>query len=495
MPIVERVAARGSAVGIDGLVSFFVAVGLVVVFPWLVIGGLPDGGRNGTWVLCLAIAAWSGLRLALIVGSGAPRLFTLSFWLYCYLFMGVAPAAQIRADEMASTTPRLDPALDLPTFAVVVLGIVAFEIGSLLRGRGASSTAVAPHPDASVAAASSSVTRGLWLLAAVTPVVALFVLRIGPATLFSSREEFALVANERFDETVLPVVRAIAWVPALVVLHRIISRRRDHPEIGLSGPERLGIAVAVAALVFANNPLTSSRYAFGSMALSLAVLGGGLATDRRARRTMLAVIIGFVVLFPIADAFRLEETGGFGISLRDEYAGNPDYDSFGQISNALTVVADNGFSFLTQAFGVLLFFVPRSLWTDKPFDTGVYLARERGYDFENLSAPLWSELFVIGGHATVALGFLALGYVIAAADRRLIDGVRGRRQYSVAAAFMPFYLIILLRGSLLQAMALMVALGAAVWLTRPAAWTARRPELGTTERTITGLAVPPSGRP
>jgi hypothetical protein len=133
----------------------------------------------------------------------------------------------------------------------------------------------------------------------------------------------------------------------------------------------------------------------------------------------------------------------------------------------MAVVGDEGFSYVRQPLGVVLFWVPRSLWADKPVDTGIYLAEERGYEFQNLSAPLWAEMFVIGGHLVVVGGFIALGYVVVRGDDRLVERLAGRRRYSVAAAFMPFYLIILLRGSLLQATALVATLAMSAWLTRP----------------------------
>jgi hypothetical protein len=464
----QRARASRSTIGVDGLVRFFVAVALVVVFPWLVITDSPNGGRNAAWILCLVIAMWAGLRLASIIGAGVPRLFEFSFWLYCYLFMGLAAAAQIHGDNMPSTTPGLDPTQDLTTVLVVAVGILAFEVGALVRRSTHVDAPPIYTPGRLAEGDASSVNRSLWLLAASTPVALVFILMIGPANFFTNRNDFSDVATATFDSTVEPVLRAISWVPALVLLHRIISRRRSQPGSKLNGAELLGVAVASVLILFANNPITSSRYAFGSMALSLAVLLGACATVKRTRRTMLLVVVGFVLVFPLADTFRRPETGEVKISVLDEYSGNPDYDSFGQISNAITVVEDEGFSYARQPLGVALFWVPRSVWETKPIDTGVYVAEARGYWFTNLSAPLWSEFYLVGGYFAVFVGFAGLGYGVVVADRRLGQGLRGERPYSVAGAFMPFYLIILLRGSLLQAAALVAALSVSIWVTRPA---------------------------
>lgn len=482
-----RARTGASRIGADGLTRFFATVGLAVVFPYLVLIQAPDGGRNAVWVACLVIAVWAGVRLAGLIAAGVPRLFELSFWLFTYLFLGIGPAAQIHADEMARTTPGLDPARDGATFVVIAVGVVAFDVGMLVRRSMRADDAPAAAADDTVAAARSSVSRGLWLLAIVAPVAFGFVAVAGPANFFTSRIEFSEAVGATFDSTILPVLRAIAWVPALVVLHRIISRRRLERGSTLTGPELVGGAAASLLLLIANNPLSSSRYAFGSMALSLAVLLGACATPQRARRMMLVIVVGFVVVFPLADTFRRAEPGAVEVAPFDEYSGNPDYDSFGQISNAITVVDQEGFSYLRQPLGVALFWVPRSVWEDKPIDTSVYLARQRGYAFENLSAPLWSELYLVGGHLAVGAGFGALGYVVAMGDDRLVRSLSGRRRYSVAGAFMPFYLIIVLRGSLLQAAALAAALAAAIWLTRPHAADDEAPDLVGAERLRSSL--------
>lgn len=476
--IVAPVAVgRPAAIGSDGLVRFFLGAALVVVFPWLVLSNSPDGGRNAMWIPCLLIAMWSGIRLTGIIASGAPRLFELSWWLFCYLFMGLAPAAQIHADRMAETTPRLDPGRDAAAVVVVAMGVVAFELGRLwARSRPRPSTVTDLEVADPVRDATLSSARSLWLLAAVTPFAVFFIMKVGPANFFLSRTEFGDATDAVFAEpSITPMLLAISWVPALVVLHRIIARRRAQPGSTLTGGEMIGVVVAVSLIVFANNPISSSRYAFGTMVLSFAVLFGAFATTTRARRSMLLIVLGFIFVFPIADAFRREETGRIEVSPLDEYSGNADYDAFGQISNAITVVADDGFSFAQQPLGVALFWVPRSVWADKPVDTGIYLAEERGYDFNNLSAPLWAELFVVGGHLIVVAGLFALGHFATRADDRLVERLRGLRRYSVAAAFMPFYLIILLRGSLLQATALLATLAMSVWLTRPVPGIRSRP--------------------
>jgi hypothetical protein len=254
----------------------------------------------------------------------------------------------------------------------------------------------------------------------------------------------------------------------MVAVHRIVAHRRAGGRRGrFSGSEVLALLAGIGLLLVMNNPLSQARFVFGAMALSFVVLLGGCRSTRATRRTMVCLLAALFFVFPIADAFRCVDQVHLEFSLVKEYPGNGDYDAFAQIHNSMTVVRERGYSFLSQPLGVALFWVPRTVWPGKPNDTGIYLAEARGYPFTNLSAPLWAEFYVSGGIALVAIGFLGLGRLLRTVDDRLVRAMRGHDEDFVVHAFMPFYLVILLRGSLLQATALVATFYLAALLTRP----------------------------
>ncbi|OBA93109.1 hypothetical protein A5662_20345 [Mycobacteriaceae bacterium 1482268.1] len=114
-----------------------------------------------------------------------------------------------------------------------------------------------------------------------------------------------------------------------------------------------------------------------------------------------------------------------------------------------------------------LFWMPRRIWPDKPHDTGILLAESRRYGVSNLSAPLWAEMYINGGWPLLITGMLALGVFVRSQDGRIEKTLQRARAPGVLACIMPFYLIILLRGSLLQAMSyLLVAILSAAFVTR-----------------------------
>jgi hypothetical protein len=104
--------------------------------------------------------------------------------------------------------------------------------------------------------------------------------------------------------------------------------------------------------------------------------------------------------------------------------------------------------------GVLFFWMPRSLWPNKPNPTGELVAEHVGYAYTNLSAPLWAEVYLAGGLFFTLCGFYLLGVLVRHIEQ-VAEHCRGR-EVSVASVLVPFlaaYQFFLLRGTLLSAVA------------------------------------------
>lgn len=201
------------------------------------------------------------------------------------------------------------------------------------------------------------------------------------------------------------------------------------------------------------NPISSPRYIFGTVALGYLAALGAYSSLRRYRVIALSSVLGLLFLFPLLDTFRYDANATIQVVNPLESFLSGDYDSFAQINNAVSYVADVGATSGRQALGVLLFWVPRAVWPAKPVDTGILLAEYRGYGFTNLSAPLPAEFYINGGWAFLVIGMIAFGYAIKGWDRRSEDNLARLGVPTLVGCILPFYLLIVLRGSLLQAMA------------------------------------------
>lgn len=422
---------------IQFLLVFF---GLVLLIPLLAL--LPgSSGFNPEVLWPLSTTLLAGWKLSKVTASTQTRLLDYVFWVFCYVWLGVAPAFQIRNEALPTTTPDVELTLIPLTSVVVDLGILAFILGSsIARARERGNRTV---PDKSTR--KSDLYRALVLSAFGLVTSVFYVQTVGFGAIFTSREQkYQLVTQIVQDTSVSGILTAIAWVPSCVSVALIVKISRE------TGDRRLlllSLAVALPTLVIFN-PLSTARYV-------LAAIWGGLAltmlwplVTRNAAASKLLLLSGFIIVFPALNVFRYT-TPKSSISdyILRGFDFNGDYDAYTQITNALQMYLTSPPAWGRQALGVVAFWVPRSTWPGKPLDTGILLAQYRGYSFTNLSAPIWAELLLNFGFFGVLAGFFLIGVWVRKFDSSNFLTPRIGTIYG----FMVFYSIILLRGSLLQA--------------------------------------------
>jgi hypothetical protein len=457
-----RTAASGSLVAgtASSTASSLIATLLIIAFcgvvPLAVFATVPyptDRAVPLEVAAALLILLISGTRLAIVIGSGRQTLFTFAFWLFAYAFIAVPAFAQMLTQRFPGTTPNIELEYALTSLGVVLVGLGAAMLGGLIARR------VRPRRDNPRASAASSagwsLSRNRIVILAVIGFIAwaYFVARLGPATFFTSRDEMAAARSVAFpDPATSTIVASVATLPLLVCVHAMTRyRRAQRLAAGAARAFTLMLPAALLAVLFAINVVTSSRYLFGTMAFSLLVLAGGFATRRRARLSMGGLVFLLLAAFPLFSTFRRATASTTSQLGAAAFVNSGDYDSFAQIINSVNYVADQGVLWGTQLLGPFVFWVPRGVWPDKPIDTGVLLAQFRGCNFENLSAPFWSEAFLSGGWAGVVVLFLLLGYVLKRADARTGVSLDRAGVFGITTAILSFYMLILLRGSLLQA--------------------------------------------
>jgi hypothetical protein len=263
----------------------------------------------------------------------------------------------------------------------------------------------------------------------------------------------------------------------------------------LRGVRWLLLPVLIALNAVVNNPISKPRFWIGTVLLTLLFTMPRLCRPRAFRVTAAGLLAGLLLVFPYSDYFRYSDREDLTVvSLADQFTTNGDYDAFQQVQTGLDYARDNGFS-PDGVLGPALFMVPRSMWPGKPEDTGIALARYAGYEFLNLSAPLWIESYLWAGPFSVVVVFCLFG----AAARR-VDDVRHRlrdRPGTLAALLVPafaFYQMVFLRGSLLGiAGPLMLLLTIPLFISTPTARASRFPSSAVPTAPIRHASIPGTG--
>ncbi len=208
------------------------------------------------------------------------------------------------------------------------------------------------------------------------------------------------------------------------------------------------------ALFIACFPLGMARY-------KMAVIYVGLALIlcpffRKGSWFVLMMVFGLVIIFPLMDAFRrvsflevdvvatLQSIATSFVS--DLTQGH--YDAYTMFMLIQEYVAQTGLSLGGQLLGVLLFFVPRTIWPSKALGSGQTAAEFFQWSFTNLSCPLPAEGYINFG----IVGVILFAFILAKVGKWLDDTYwKGRSQVvKVVYPFVVPFIFFLMRGDLLS---------------------------------------------
>ncbi|MFC9242862.1 hypothetical protein ACFT7S_02100 [Streptomyces sp. NPDC057136] len=455
---VESVAKPMSWAMLSRALAVPMILGLVCFLPAVIVAQPGTGVRDNAFWMQLVLTCYAGARLATMILSTGRRLLQGVFWMFVYIAMGVAPLAQAVIGQ--TPTPMVGPRSDLVSaIALILLGCAAFDLGALLASR----RPLRRRPGTQGRVGPTAHQGRLTLLVVIAFVAGgYYILKLGgPAIFFSSRQEIsASVAESGVVSAESNVgsafLKGFGTVPALIAL-LFYTRRLATSRRARRSPSTVLVWVALAALnLIVNNPVSNARYWFLTVLVSL--LFTAFPSSAAIYRSVLAMgVVGALVLFPYADRFRYNDEGYKPVQSASvfEPLATKDYDQTVMFANTISWVDTRGHTYGRQLAGSGLFFVPRAVWSGKPEDTGVRVGQWMGMKMTNLSAPLWTELWVDFGAAGMAGGLALIGYGAARTDRRYAVAVTraGPGPGSVLAIAAPLiagYTFILLRGPLLQ---------------------------------------------
>ena len=373
--------------------------------------------------------------------------------------MGLAPLAQLTTGQTTALAIQVDEQLLTTASLLTLAGCLCFDVAYHVRARGRSGSDSRRLQFRRLR--SLDVLR-LFSAGAVAAALVYISQVGGVAVFFQSRQETSAALgaiDPDGGQALRAIISAAGSVSCLTALVFYLHVWRSRV-FRLALVDAVLLAVLVVFNMVVNNPVSNSRY------WALAVLFGLLLPLIRGRKALFNTavaggVIASIVLFPLADVFR--RARGAGVPLQSDSVwttiATKDYDQYSMLTNTLGYTQDQGLSWGMQALGPVLFWVPRSLWSGKPLDTGVEVGAWMNSKNLNLSAPLWAEAWINFGLAGVILVFLLLGLLA----RRLDLGFRADLLRSGSVGYLGIsifagYLFILLRGSLLQSMGRLIIL-------------------------------------
>lgn len=199
------------------------------------------------------------------------------------------------------------------------------------------------------------------------------------------------------------------------------------------------------------SPLGMAR--FSAAALYIPLILVSFSFFRKKNVFSLAFILGLLVVFPFLNNFRYYMPGDelkVGLDMNIFLSG--DFDSY---QNFALVFFENIITYGRQLIGVLLFWVPRSIWPTKPIGSGAFVAEQQGFYFDNVSCNFFAEGYINFGIIGIFVFAVVLAYVTARIDKYYWNVVSSDKNnyFQVIYFVLIGMLFFILRGDLMSSFA------------------------------------------
>lgn len=219
-------------------------------------------------------------------------------------------------------------------------------------------------------------------------------------------------------------------------------------------------------LLFFKNPLLIGRNALGPIYLTLFFIFFKKKFNNF--KIFLFLILVLSIIFPFSQAFThnrslvvgdLFETFINRLETLDvKYAlTSLDYDAWSNFMAAIKYSEINSITYGRQLIGVLLFWVPRTMWPSKPLGSGAFVAENMlmtRYNmwFSNISMPFPGEGFINFG----VIGIILFAFILSLVSKLTDEFYKYNDLRLILSLYVSFHMVFMLRGDLMSSFAYLV---------------------------------------
>ena len=376
-----------------------------------------------------------------------PFSLNMMFWLFNFVFMGIAPLLQYMTDIYVWGLDPLEEEV-FKTNILILIWALAYMAGRTIRF---TKKSLDPTPD--VVKTTSSESRKIrtkWLNLCIIGSVGIagyYLIKVG-------------LSNLIYRQT--SGVSGLSQMETLITTHGFknfllftaffaIMEAKNNKKISVK------TVVAIACLLLGCFPTGLSRNMMASFYVGLIIIL--IDKTRRGRWFSVVVFAGLILIFPAMNVFRYVGSSDRDLwsamvsAVQDTYL-EGHYDAHQMFISVQRYVDFFGFDYFYQIMGALLFFVPRSIWPSKPVGTGHTVITELNqYYFTNVSAPLVSELYLACGVVGIVVGGILLAKVLKKFDRMYWQEKNALTCIRTVYPPVVFMFFFMLRGDMLSSWA------------------------------------------
>jgi hypothetical protein len=411
------------------------------------------------WATGLSFGIITVSAAAGIIHDPAPYSINKIFWIFNLIFFGIVPTYQYRIQHMA-WEQHFRPETFLYANCLLLAGFAMYAVMRWMAVKRAK-----PHNDLVKTAPDKGFISNYYFTGNIIYILCCtaLILIYGLDNLWLRRmaDSAALQMNSTAFLLLDKTLRGAIMYFALLTVW--LYRRRH-----IALPQLLWI---LAACIVVNFPLAVPRYFVATLYISLVITAGFRILKHRYFFSY-ALITLILIVFPLWSLTRLylyEATALLSdvqLVYRDAVSYG-DFDPYTSLCRTIEYVQANGITWGYQLLGVLLFFVPRSMWPGKPAGSGALVYEPIGVGFRNIASPFFAEGFINFGIAGVLLFMALLAFTATRYDRFYQSYVSSNKQsLHYMIIFYPVAMIMIffvLRGDLLSSFAYLTGFFVSGW--------------------------------
>ncbi|MBD3831646.1 MAG: oligosaccharide repeat unit polymerase [Arcobacter sp.] len=125
-------------------------------------------------------------------------------------------------------------------------------------------------------------------------------------------------------------------------------------------------------------------------------------------------IFGLMIVMPFLDKFRHFDVKTFDFSIDFTFLSQGHFDAY---QNFVRLLSIDYISYGNQLLGALFFYIPRSMWADKPIGSGSFVASLGNLKFDNVSMPFIGEGYINFSILGSVIFMMLLGMVSGKLDK------------------------------------------------------------------------------
>lgn len=317
-----------------------------------------------------------------------------TFYLFFFFFFGLAPAIQFKFESNFFNAPLLQTNDYIFGGALVLILLIGYMVLYALFYKYAN-------------AKIKQLNRGIfqvksiaiyYLLSASAVVLFLILIKSNFNLMFFRPDDGELKLKTLGGLAGYSLLLVLRPVPIIVIWHYWLTSKIKTKHIFL-----LGVMALITAF-----PSSLSRGLIAAYYLPFLILATPLGKAKFGYS--LSYFFGIFLIFPLLNVFRSFNNRIF-LGIDAFKTGH--FDAF---QNFVLLLNENYISFGKQLLGSLLFFIPESVWPQKPLPTGAWLAQQLNFNYSNIAMPYFGEGFANFGFVGMLLFLILIAFANAFAD-------------------------------------------------------------------------------